>query len=497
MAISCGLSSTTSSGRWHRGQWPDQEGSHCSDLVSAGLEALDLLDIGVGVVNDLGRLLFANQSAQQILATRDGLEVTAQGVLSTLKGCCTPPLSAFLQQAAHARPPGTSGPRDTALAVRRPSGRRPLTLLVRSLHGTVSNSVATEPAALVFVLDPELPVQATESRLRQLYGFTSSEARLAQLVMSGKTFEECCEQLDIRPSTARMHLGNMFAKTGVRRQGQLISLLLKSLGTVRTTSAHRNMGQGEPYADCQLLHLSDKPPNRGAPKALTAGLEALDLLDIGVGVVNDLGRLLFANQSALQILATRDGLEVTAQGVLGALKGCCTPPLSALLQQAAHARLAGTSGPRDTALAVRRPSGKRPLTLLVRSLHGTVSKSVATEPAALVFVLDPDLPVQATESRLRQLYGFTSSEARLARLLMEGNALDDCCEPLKIRASTARRHLANMFAKAGVQHQGRLICLLLKSVGIVRVQDDESSSRPVPPQMVLVRNSPLTRLPRA
>jgi len=126
-----------------------------------------------------------------------------------------------------------------------------------------------------------------------------------------------------------------------------------------------------------------------------------------------------------------------------------------------------------------------------------VSNSVATEPAALVFVLDPDLPVQATESRLRQLYGFTSSEARLARLLMEGNALDDCCEPLKIRASTARRHLANMFAKAGVQHQGRLICLLLKSVGIVRVQDDESSSRPVPPQMVLVRNSPLTRLPRA
>jgi len=58
---------------------------------------------------------------------------------------------------------------------------------------------------------------------------------------------------------------------------------------------------------------------------------------------------------------------------------------------------------------------------------------------------------------------------------MEGHALDNCCEQLDIRLSTARMHVANMFAKAGVQRQGQLISLLLKSVGLVRVKSDESS----------------------
>lgn len=460
--------------------WPDHRNGSPTDLVSAGLEALDLLDIGVGVTDGSCHLLFANQTARQILATRDGLDISPQGVLGTLKKCCSPPLSALIQQAALATHGGMSPMRDTALAVQRPSGKRPLTLLVRALKRTESLSGATGPAALVFMLDPELPVQATEAGLRQIYGLTSSEARLAQLLMSGKTLEDCCSHLKVRRSTARMHLGNLFDKTGARRQGQLVSLLLKSVGVVRTTSTARNTGQTGLCAADNVLNGRDERSNCRASATLAAGLEALDLLDMGVGVTNGLGRLLFANQVAKRILATRDGIEVTAQGALDTLKKCCSPPLKTLIQQTAQARLTGTSCSRDIELAVRRPSGKRPLTLLVRSLNGTVSQPDDAGPSTLVFILDPELPVQATEARLRQPYGFTSSEARLARLLMEGNTLDDCCELLDIRASTARRHLANMFTKASVRHQGQLICLLLKGVGIVRESADETLRTPVP-----------------
>jgi DNA-binding CsgD family transcriptional regulator len=83
------------------------------------------------------------------------------------------------------------------------------------------------------VLDPELPISTDDDGLRQLYGFTNTEARLAHLLMEGNTVQECCAQLAIRPSTARMHLGNLFAKTGVQGQGQLISVLLKSVGILR------------------------------------------------------------------------------------------------------------------------------------------------------------------------------------------------------------------------------------------------------------------------
>jgi DNA-binding CsgD family transcriptional regulator len=69
-----------------------------------------------------------------------------------------------------------------------------------------------------------------EEGLRQLYGLTPSEARLANLMMEGNPLDACCKELQIRPSTARMHLSNLFAKTGVQRQGQLIALLVRSLG---------------------------------------------------------------------------------------------------------------------------------------------------------------------------------------------------------------------------------------------------------------------------
>jgi DNA-binding CsgD family transcriptional regulator len=204
-----------------------------SSVLAAGLEALDLLDIGVAVTNGSRQLLFANQTAEQILLTRDGLEVTPHGVLSSIKRSSGTSLSELIQQAAQVAQSGKQDPKDAVLAVQRPSGKRPLTLLVRSLKTRQPQSGPGDPAVLVFVWDPELPVRDTETGLRQLFGLTSCEARLANLLMEGKTVDDCCSHLDIRPSTARMHLANLFAKTGVQRQGQLVSLLWKSVGMVR------------------------------------------------------------------------------------------------------------------------------------------------------------------------------------------------------------------------------------------------------------------------
>jgi DNA-binding CsgD family transcriptional regulator len=90
--------------------------------------------------------------------------------------------------------------------------------------------VPDEAAVLGMILDSALPVEATKAELRQLYGFTSTEARLANHLMDGLALEDCCSAMGIRRTTARMHLRNIFAKTGVRRQGELVSLLLKSIG---------------------------------------------------------------------------------------------------------------------------------------------------------------------------------------------------------------------------------------------------------------------------
>ena len=218
-------------------------------------------------------------------------------------------------------------------------------------------------------------------------------------------------------------------------------------------------------------------PNRGGDRPLhllMAGFEALDLVNIGVVVADVSGQLLLANQTAEQVLETRDGITLTPRGVLRA-SGACGTALRALLRQV------GSPGPRGietsgTVLAVQRSSGKRPLTLLVRPVEASSQQDLGG-PRILIFILDPQLPVETAEAELRQLYGLTSTEACLANLLMEGKTVDDCCEVLGIRRSTARTHLQHLFEKVGVQRQSELVSLLLKSIGLVRPRSKEPKAR--------------------
>ena len=218
------------------------------------------------------------------------------------------------------------------------------------------------------------------------------------------------------------------------------------------------------------------PPNERPFQLLMAGFEALDLLNIGLVVTNASGQLLLANRTAEQILDARDGVTVTTGGVLRA-SGAGGSALLELVRQAANPPTGNSDAAKDSVLAVQRPSGKRPLTLLVRSIGGDGVKLDSAAPACLVFIMDPEFPMETAEVELRQLYGLTSTEACLANLLMEGKTLDECCRLLDIRRSTARTHLQHLFEKIGVQRQSELVSLLLKSVGMVRARSTPTKVR--------------------
>ena len=170
----------------------------------------------------------ANDTAGQILQARDGLEL-ADGTLSATDDNDNV-LGNLIRQVARSSRTGESGSLDTAFALRRPSGKRALTIFLRAVNSKQESTSAKQAAVLVMILDAALPMEAREAELRQLYGFTSMEAQVANLLMEGNSLEDCCDELGIRRTTVRMHLRNIFAKTGVRRQGELVSLLLKSFG---------------------------------------------------------------------------------------------------------------------------------------------------------------------------------------------------------------------------------------------------------------------------
>jgi DNA-binding CsgD family transcriptional regulator len=197
-------------------------------LLNAGFGALDLLNIGLVVCGSAGELLVANNTAQEILRSRDGLELDPEGVLSATHDNVS--LGKVIQEVAKSSRTDEGGKLDRAFAVRRPSGKRALTLFVRAVNNAGEKQNSNVAAVLVMILDATLPVETTEADLRQLYGFTATEAQVANLLMEGKGLEDCGTELGIRRTTVRMHLRNIFAKTGVRRQGELVSLLLKSIG---------------------------------------------------------------------------------------------------------------------------------------------------------------------------------------------------------------------------------------------------------------------------
>ncbi len=221
-----------------------QEEERPAQLLMAGLEALNLLNVGLAVTTGSGQLLMMNKNFEQILAAHDGLELTSAGMLQVQQGSSSL-LGELMQRAALNAATGKEK-QAAAIAVTRSSGKRPLTVYIRSTKSAAASHDPAAPAALVFVMDPELTVDATETELRQLYGLTHTEARMANLLMEGKTLDECCELLAFRRSTGRTHVQHLFEKIGVQRQSELVSVLWKSIGLIRTNRANKEEGKQSP-----------------------------------------------------------------------------------------------------------------------------------------------------------------------------------------------------------------------------------------------------------
>lgn len=194
------------------------------DLRDAALDALNLLAVGVVLVDENGHILNANRVAQRILDREDGLAATA-GRLVASYGQDQVALGRSLAAAAASTP--TSG----ALSFARPSGRRPLSVVIKALRREPHPG---EPGlAAVFMTDPEQEVAAEAQDLAALYGLTPAEARLASSLVRGMSPAQAAAALGLTVNTVRTHLKRIFSKTETRRQSDLMRLLLTGPAPLR------------------------------------------------------------------------------------------------------------------------------------------------------------------------------------------------------------------------------------------------------------------------
>jgi len=109
------------------------------------------------------------------------------------------------------------------------AGRRPLLAYPLGLSGLVNNPFADCRALLVLV-DPACERRAPESVLRTAFNLTPAEARLASTLTNGETIDAASDALKITKETTRNQLKAVYAKTGVRRQAELVALLATLIG---------------------------------------------------------------------------------------------------------------------------------------------------------------------------------------------------------------------------------------------------------------------------
>jgi DNA-binding CsgD family transcriptional regulator len=82
------------------------------------------------------------------------------------------------------------------------------------------------PVAVFEVRDPDRSTGADGETLEALYGLTQAEARFVALLTSGLSVKEAAERVGIAEQTGRTHLKRAMAKTGTRRQAELISRIM-------------------------------------------------------------------------------------------------------------------------------------------------------------------------------------------------------------------------------------------------------------------------------
>src|SRR5690606_27489261 len=103
------------------------------------------------------------------------------------------------------------------------------TAVVSPMWGEAFDAGHPLPAALVFVRDPERKAISRPDALKNLFGLTDAEARIASALADGLSVQDIADENGITIATARTHVKRLMAKARVNRQGELISLILRSV----------------------------------------------------------------------------------------------------------------------------------------------------------------------------------------------------------------------------------------------------------------------------
>lgn len=186
---------------------------------------LDRLSSGIVLLDRRARILYANAAALAHGANDGPLQVRNNKLV--------------VRSPSHAQRLGTligaalGGSPTSSMSVPRLHDGLSLTILVLSVRGQDVGRFADlrlpDAAVLLFIFDPAYRAGVSPELIRDAFGLTPAEARVALATSSGLSIPEAALQLRLSPNTVKTHLRRVFAKTSTVRQSEL-ARLITSLG---------------------------------------------------------------------------------------------------------------------------------------------------------------------------------------------------------------------------------------------------------------------------
>lgn len=184
-------------------------------------DALDRLDCGVAIVNGAGKLMLCNAAAQVEFDDGQTLKLVHERLCASLVSESR--RLQILIQSAIARCDQRGG----AVVVHGPA-QRALGITVDAASEAFRER--TGGAAYIYITDLHArPSQAREHHLRQMFGFTPAEARIAIGIADGESVQSVAARIKVTYGSARFTLKRVYEKLGVHKQGELVALMRAAL----------------------------------------------------------------------------------------------------------------------------------------------------------------------------------------------------------------------------------------------------------------------------
>lgn len=183
-------------------------------LEEVAKAALSAMAPAVVIVDSDCRVLYCNESANDLLKAHNGIVIDPN---STLRGNCADGRHRLREAVKTATQ--DEGCEPSYVVLGGSADLDPLSVLVVGL--------CKDRAAITLTI-PDLIAVPSEESLIRYFNLTRVEATIVRTIASNGTVEDAAHQSDVTLETARTYLKRIFQKTGVRRQVDLVNLIMKT-----------------------------------------------------------------------------------------------------------------------------------------------------------------------------------------------------------------------------------------------------------------------------